>query len=173
MPWANNGDPGFLGVSHAPFTPNGDDLANLSLQNISLGRFDDCKGLLRSFDALRHDTDPNGPTQGLDRCTERPSDTRTSTRPVQAPDLPPRDVLSSQLLCSLSAPASKLVRLINEPASQLARVLQSKADQGGGAESAKATESAEPASATAQENAPSADSAPKADLNPATETTNS
>jgi large subunit ribosomal protein L10 len=48
-------------------------------------------------------------------------------------DLPSREVLLSQLLGVLQAPASKLVRLLNEPASQLARVLQAKADKEGGA----------------------------------------
>lgn len=48
-------------------------------------------------------------------------------------DLPSRDVLLSQLLGVLQAPASKLVRLLNEPASQLARVLQAKADKDCGA----------------------------------------
>src|SRR5207253_8699533 len=38
-------------------------------------------------------------------------------------DLPSREVLLSQLLGVLNAPASKLVRLLNEPSSQLARVL--------------------------------------------------
>jgi large subunit ribosomal protein L10 len=44
-------------------------------------------------------------------------------------DLPSREVLLSQLLGVLNAPASKLVRLLNEPASQLARVLQANADK--------------------------------------------
>ena len=99
-----------------------------------------------------------------------------SSEQIQAiADLPSRDVLLSQLLGVLSAPASTLVRLLNEPASQLARVLQAKADQGGGAESAKADESAEPAPApaAAQENAPSENSAPTADATPATENANS
>ncbi len=98
-----------------------------------------------------------------------------SSEQIQAiADLPSRDVLLSQLLGVLSAPASTLVRLLNEPASQLARVLQAKADQGGGAEAAKATESAEPepAPAAAQETAPSADTAPAADATPATENAN-
>ena len=99
-----------------------------------------------------------------------------SSEQIQAiADLPSRDVLLSQLLGVLSAPASTLVRLLNEPASQLARVLQAKADQGGGAESAMADESAEPApaAAAAQENAPSENSAPAADAAPATENANS
>jgi large subunit ribosomal protein L10 len=44
-------------------------------------------------------------------------------------DLPSREVLLSQLLGVLQAPASKLVRLLNEPASQLARVLKAKAEK--------------------------------------------
>jgi len=68
-------------------------------------------------------------------------------------DLPSREVLLSQLLGVLNAPASKLVRLLNEPAAQLARVLQAKAGQRGSAEKK------EPAD--------------KGDLNPATETANS
>ena len=42
-------------------------------------------------------------------------------------DLPSREVLLSQLLGVLQAPASTLVRLLNEPAASLARVLNAKA----------------------------------------------
>ena len=45
-------------------------------------------------------------------------------------DLPSIEVLRSQLLGVLQAPASKLVRLLNTPATQLARVLQAKAEKG-------------------------------------------
>jgi large subunit ribosomal protein L10 len=45
-------------------------------------------------------------------------------------DLPPMDILRSQLLGVLSSPAQKLVTVLNEPGSALARVLQAKADQG-------------------------------------------
>lgn len=41
-------------------------------------------------------------------------------------DLPSREVLLSQLLAVINAPATKLVRTINEPASSLARVIQAK-----------------------------------------------
>ena len=51
-------------------------------------------------------------------------------------DLPSREVLLSQLLGVLQAPASKLVRLLNEPASQLARVLKAKAEKEGEAAAA-------------------------------------
>jgi large subunit ribosomal protein L10 len=101
-----------------------------------------------------------------------------SSEQIQAiADLPSRDVLLSQLLGVLSAPASKLVRLLNEPASQLARVLQARADQGGGAASAEPTAKEEPApdAAPVANEAPAAvaEAADKGDLNPATETAKS
>ena len=45
-------------------------------------------------------------------------------------DLPSREVLLSQLLGVLNAPATKLARVLNEPGGSLARVLQAKADLG-------------------------------------------
>ncbi len=53
-------------------------------------------------------------------------------------DLPPRDVLLSQLLGVLLAPATKLVRTLNEPASALARLLNAKAEKEGQAAEAAA-----------------------------------
>jgi hypothetical protein len=91
MPWANNGDPGYLGLKHAPFTPNGADLANLSLKGISLGRFGDRKGLLKSFDALRHDVDANGAIEGMDAFTRRAFEILTSSRLVEALDVTKED----------------------------------------------------------------------------------
>jgi large subunit ribosomal protein L10 len=46
-------------------------------------------------------------------------------------DLPPRDILLSQLLGVLLAPATKLVRTLNEPAASLARLLNAKAEKEG------------------------------------------
>ncbi len=66
-------------------------------------------------------------------------------------DLPSRDVLLGQLLGTLFAPASTLVRLLNEPASQLARVLQAKADS---MPAAPAPAAAAPVEAPAAEAAP-------------------
>jgi large subunit ribosomal protein L10 len=45
-------------------------------------------------------------------------------------DLPSLEVLRSNFLGLLSAPATKLVVLLNTPATQLARVLQARADKG-------------------------------------------
>ncbi len=46
-------------------------------------------------------------------------------------DLPTREVLLSQFLGVLMAPATKLVRTLNEPGASLARLLQAKADKEG------------------------------------------
>jgi large subunit ribosomal protein L10 len=45
-------------------------------------------------------------------------------------DLPSLEVLRSQLLGVLNAPATKLVRLLNTPATQMARVLQARVEKG-------------------------------------------
>jgi large subunit ribosomal protein L10 len=52
------------------------------------------------------------------------------TKVIALADLPPMDILRSQLLGVFSSPAQKLVTVLNEPGSALARVLQAKADQG-------------------------------------------
>jgi large subunit ribosomal protein L10 len=46
-------------------------------------------------------------------------------------DLPPKEVLQSQLLGLLNMPATSFVRVLNEPGASLARVLQAKADAAG------------------------------------------
>jgi large subunit ribosomal protein L10 len=57
-----------------------------------------------------------------------------STADVEAlAELPPREVLLSQLLGLLLSPMSGLARLLNEPGASLARLLQAKADKEGGA----------------------------------------
>jgi large subunit ribosomal protein L10 len=50
---------------------------------------------------------------------------------LQLADLPSIEVLRSQLLGVLNAPASTFVRLLNTPASQLARVLQARQEKMG------------------------------------------
>jgi large subunit ribosomal protein L10 len=54
-----------------------------------------------------------------------------STADVEAlAELPSREILLSQLLGLLLAPATRLVRVLNEPASALARLLSAKAEKG-------------------------------------------
>lgn len=53
-------------------------------------------------------------------------------------ELPSREILLSQLLGLLLAPATRLVRVLNEPASAFARLLNAKAEKGEPAASAEA-----------------------------------
>jgi large subunit ribosomal protein L10 len=63
-----------------------------------------------------------------------------STQEVETlAELPPREVLLSQLLGLLLSPATKLVRLLNEPGSALARLLNAKASKMSAAEPPKAS----------------------------------
>ena len=72
-------EPGFLGVSHRPFTPSGPGNANLSLANgVTPQRLDDRKALLDKFDDVRRDIDASGTMNGLDSYTERALDMVTS-----------------------------------------------------------------------------------------------
>src|SRR5438552_2678678 len=68
-----------------------------------------------------------------------------STADVEAlAELPSREILLSQLLRLLLAPATRLVRVLNEPASAFARLLSAKADQ----EKASAAAATAPAAET-------------------------
>ena len=65
-------EPGFLGVSHRPFTPSGPGNANLKLaQGVTAERLDDRKNLLTSFDDIRRDIDGTGTMVGMDSYTEK------------------------------------------------------------------------------------------------------
>jgi len=72
-------EPGFLGISHRPFTPGGAALQNLRLPtNVSLDRLDQRKALLAGFDDVRRDLDTNGTMAGMDSFTTRAFDMVTS-----------------------------------------------------------------------------------------------
>ncbi|MDQ6807971.1 MAG: 50S ribosomal protein L10 [Verrucomicrobiota bacterium] len=87
-----------------------------------------------------------------------------STKDVEAlAELPSREVLLSQLLAMLLAPATSLVRVLNEPASAFARLLAAKGEKGDAATPAvaeeKATETPDLEAAAPAEAAPTASEA--------------
>ena len=102
-----------------------------------------------------------------------------STSDVEAlAELPAREILLSQLLGLLLAPATRLVRVLNEPASAFARLLAAKAEKGEAAPAAAAAveakqeQPAEQPVAAKQEEAPAATAeAPAPEPAPATEPT--
>ncbi len=70
---------GYLGPSHASFKPQGDGKADMVLNDISLDRLADRKGLLASFDRFRRDVDASGQMEGLDTYTQQAFGVLTSS----------------------------------------------------------------------------------------------
>lgn len=92
MPWARNGEPGFLGVAHAPFEANrGGGTADMKLNGMSLDRLHDRATLLKSFDQLRRDLDAGGLMAGMDAFNEQALGVLTSPKLLEALDLTRED----------------------------------------------------------------------------------
>jgi hypothetical protein len=92
MPWARNGEPGFLGVAHAPFEPNrGGGTEDMTLKGVTLDRLQDRAGLLRGFDQMRRDMDASGLMSGIDAFNQQALGVLTSPRLLQALDLSRED----------------------------------------------------------------------------------
>ncbi|MEY2559073.1 MAG: large subunit ribosomal protein [Verrucomicrobiota bacterium] len=72
-------------------------------------------------------------------------------------ELPSREVLLSQLLGLLLAPATRLVRVLNEPASAFARLLKAKADAAPAAPAPSAVEPKKEETSEPKEEAPAAE----------------
>jgi hypothetical protein len=68
-------EPGYLGVAHRAFTPDGPGLANLNLAGgVNIARSDDRRSLLNSFDGARRDVDASGSMIGMDAFAQRAFD---------------------------------------------------------------------------------------------------
>jgi hypothetical protein len=88
MNWADNGQPGFLGVGHAPFQPNkGAGKDDMVLNGVTLDRLSDRRKLLESFDQFRRDIDSSGLMSGLDTFNEQAFGVLTSSKLLNALDL--------------------------------------------------------------------------------------
>jgi hypothetical protein len=87
VPWSDPGTPGFLGIAHAPFKPDGPGMENLRLRGATVESLADRKRLRTSFDSLRRDLDTSGSLQALDTMTEKALGVLTSSRLVEALDL--------------------------------------------------------------------------------------
>lgn len=90
-PWADPGQPGFLGLVHAPFKPNTDGLGDMVLKNITAEKLGDRKRLMASFDGLRREIDSSGVLAGADKSTEQAFNILTSSRLAEALDLSRED----------------------------------------------------------------------------------
>jgi hypothetical protein len=92
MEWARTGEPGFLGISHAPFEPNkGAGVADMTLNGVSLDRLADRRSLLSGFDKFRRDVDSSGLMSGLDTFNEQAFGVLTSSKLLNALDVSKED----------------------------------------------------------------------------------
>jgi len=81
-------EPGYLGVAHRPFTPEGPGIQNLRLASgIDTTRMDERKGLLNRFDDIRREIDASGTMKGLDSFASRAFDMVASGTVRRALDL--------------------------------------------------------------------------------------
>ena len=81
-------EPGYLGIAHRPFTPDGPGVQNLRLPGgVDMSRMDDRKELLASFDNVRRDIDQTGTMKGIDTFTARAFDMVASGTVRRALDL--------------------------------------------------------------------------------------
>lgn len=72
-------EPGFLGVQHRPFTPNGPGLANLTMaRGVDADRLDNRQNLLDTFDNLNNEIDASGTMEGIDSFNTTAFDIITS-----------------------------------------------------------------------------------------------
>ena len=90
-PWADPGQPGFLGPAHGAFRPDGPDLDNMLLKDLSLERLADRRTLLSSVDRLRRDADASGIMAGMDAFGQRAFDVLSGSRLLGALDLTKED----------------------------------------------------------------------------------
>ncbi len=90
-PWADPGQPGYLGIAHAPFKPSAEGRDDMVLNGITLERLQDRQALLTSFDRFRREADKSGAMQGLDAFNQQALGILTSSRLAEALDLSRED----------------------------------------------------------------------------------
>lgn len=91
QPYSNPGLPGFLGLAHAPFQPDGEGMDNMRLQGITLDQLRNRQALLTSFDQFRRQAEASASLQGVDAFTRKAFDVLTSSKLVEALDLERED----------------------------------------------------------------------------------
>jgi uncharacterized protein (DUF1501 family) len=87
----NAANPGFLGVGHQSFRPQGEGQGDLTLNGISPDRLADRRGLLNSFDNFRRDVDASGLMAGMDAFTQQAFGVLTSSMLAEALDFRKED----------------------------------------------------------------------------------
>lgn len=91
MPWADNGQPGFLGPAFAPFKPEGKGLNDLSLNGVSVDGLQERRQLLGRLDSMKREVDATGAMRGMDAFHERALGVLSSSRLLEALSLERED----------------------------------------------------------------------------------
>jgi hypothetical protein len=89
-PWNIKG-PGFVGMNHAPFRPDGESMKDMTLQEISVDRLGNRASLLTELDRFRRATDQKIASGLYDDFTEQALGVLTSSKLVEAMDLEKED----------------------------------------------------------------------------------
>lgn len=79
--------PGFLGMAHSPFRPDGEVMSNMTLNSISTVRLHERTRLLEELDTYRRKVDQKLAAESSDNFTEQALGVLTSSRLVEALDL--------------------------------------------------------------------------------------
>jgi len=79
-------EPGYLGIAHRPFTPEGPGIENLKMRGTA-DRLDERRSLLTAFDSARRDVDTGSTMKGMDAFTSRAFDMISSGTVRKALDL--------------------------------------------------------------------------------------
>lgn len=87
----NAATPGFLGVAHRSFRPDGESRNDMTLNGVTLDRLADRRALLASFDRFRRDVDSSGAMEGMDAFNQQAFGMLTSSRLLDALDLSKED----------------------------------------------------------------------------------
>ncbi|MCD6049179.1 MAG: hypothetical protein K0Q55_582 [Verrucomicrobia bacterium] len=82
----NMATPGYLGVPHQSFRPEGDGKADMVLNGVTTDRLSDRRALLTGFDKFRRDVDSSGLMEGVDAFTQQAFGMLTSSKLSEALD---------------------------------------------------------------------------------------
>ncbi len=87
----NAATPGFLGVGHRSFHPEGESRSDMVLNGVTLDRLADRRALLSGFDKFRRDVDSSGMMEGMDSFNQQAFGMLTSNKLLKALDTSDED----------------------------------------------------------------------------------
>lgn len=91
VPWSEPGSAGFLGAACQSFKPDGEGMADLTLNGVTLDRLSDRKALLGGLDLLKREADVSGMLKGMDAFSQAAFGVLTSSKLSDALDLSKED----------------------------------------------------------------------------------